>query len=462
MPFGLKNAPGSFQKCLEIALSGLLWKSCFLYIHDILIIGRTFEEHLENFEIVFQHLHEANLNSKLKKCNFLCKSVLFLGHVVSGDGISIDPAKVEKVQNFPPPTNISALKRFLGLASYCRRFCKDFSKVAAPLNSLLQKTMNFHWSPECSVAFEKLKFALITPPVLAYPNFCLPFKIQMDARGSGVGAVLAQGDEGYERPIDFASRSLNKSERRYPTIEQEALAIIFALKQFCHYIYGYHCIIQTDHAPLKWLLSKPQNNGRLSHWAISLMQYDLEIQYKTGKTNLNADALSRMYESPKESACVNSVDVQGAELATEQKTDPDFQQIFAFLQSGELPSDDASARRVILSQNFFSLLDGMLYFVDSNVKSLFRLALPKCRQSEVLEGCHDVVFAGHFGFYKTLEKVRSRYFWPGLIADVKHWVQACRGCAMCKPPPKGKIGRLWCPFPFLVPLTVLQLTAWDL
>ncbi|MCP4651913.1 MAG: hypothetical protein GY858_00810 [Candidatus Omnitrophica bacterium] len=241
-----------------------------------------------------------------------------------------------------------------------------------------------------------------------------------------------------------------KAERKYPTIEQEALAIIFALKQFRHYIYGHHCIIQTDHAPLKWLLSKPQNNGRLARWAISLLEYDLEISHKAGKSNINADALSRMYETG-ETASVNSVnsEVTGepVELASQQKADSDFHAMFCFLELGELPSDDASARHVMFSQNCFSLLDGLLYFVDPKVHTVFRLALPKCQRAEVLEACHDDVFSGHFGFYKTLEKIRSRYFWPGLIADVKHWVQACRGCSTRKPPPKGKIKAPLVPIP---------------
>ena len=210
MPFGLCNAPATFQRAMQSVLAGLEWRDCFVYIDDILIASATFEEHLQHLEQVFNRLRTANLRLKPKKCRFLCKEVKYLGHVISVHGVLPDPEKTNQVKSFPTPTDVTSVCRFLGLASYYRRFVPKFAKIAAPLHALLKKENAFEWTTECTTAFNLLKDALTSSPVLVYPKFGpdSEFILETDASFVGLGAVLSQQQEdGKAHPIAYASRS---------------------------------------------------------------------------------------------------------------------------------------------------------------------------------------------------------------------------------------------------------------
>ena len=215
--------------------------------------------------------------------------------MVSENGIEPDPQKIEKVRDYPTPKNLKTLQQFLGLASYYQRYIPLFSKIAAPLHALTRKTAAYVWTPLCQQAFDKLKELLTTSPVLAFPNFSQPFLLETDASGKGVGAVLSQRQEDCSiRPIAYASRTLQKHEANYGISELEALAVVWAVKHFRVYLYGHHCTVFTDHSALKSLLNTPHPYGRLARWGLALQEMDLDIQYRPGKQNTNADTLSRM------------------------------------------------------------------------------------------------------------------------------------------------------------------------
>ena len=305
MPFGLKNAPGTFQRLMNYVLQDFLGKFVLVYLDDVIIYTKGgFETHLDHLKQVFETLRRANLKIKLKKCYFCLPNIHFLGHVVGRDGILPDPEKIEKIKNFPIPTNLTQLRSALGLFSYYRKFIKDFSKIARPMLSLLKKDTPFNWTNKQQQAFEYLKERLVKSPVLKYPDFERSFIIYTDASGTGLGAVLAQEhDDGKEHVIAYASRSMNQAERNYTITDQECLAVIWAVKYFHHYLGLQPFTIVTDHAALKWLQTSHIPKGRRARWMMELQQYDYQIKHRPGKTNANADALSRMYNDFEEQEC---------------------------------------------------------------------------------------------------------------------------------------------------------------
>ena len=293
MPFGLINAPSMFQRLMERVLEGLTPARCQVYIDDVLVVGATFEEHLTNLEAVFVRLREAHLKLKPTKCQLMRSEVQYLGYRVSAEGISPDPTKLEAVKSYPAPTNVHKLRSFNGLASYYKRFVPNFARIARPLHNLTKKDVKFFWTNKCQEAFEQLRGKLIEAPVLAYPDFKLPFKLETDASGSGLGAVLSQEHDGVTRPVAYASRSLHGAEERHSATELEALGIVWAVKQFRHYLYGQQCEVITDHQPLRSLLKMPHPSGKLARWGLALQELDLTIKYHPGKQNMAVDALSR-------------------------------------------------------------------------------------------------------------------------------------------------------------------------
>ncbi len=251
MPFGLCNAPATFQRVMQAVLVGLEWRSCFVYLDDILIASRTFDEHLEHIKEVLQRLRAAGLRLKPKKCLFLREEVPYLGHVISASGIKPDPSKTAEVKAFPVPSDVTAVRQFIGLASYYRRFVPSFASIAAPLRVLTKKNAIFNWTSECQTAFDHLKDLLVTAPVLAYPRFGpdAEFTLETDASGVGLGAVLSQKQEDDQlHPIAYASLALDPNERNYAITELETLAVVWAARKFRPYLLGHHTTVLTDHS----------------------------------------------------------------------------------------------------------------------------------------------------------------------------------------------------------------------
>ena len=288
MPFGLVNAPATFQRLMEVVLSGLARDGCMVYLDDILVFGRTLDEHNDNLAKVFQRLRSAGLTLKPKKCKFVQTEVCYLGQVVSAERVRTDPSKLQAILEFPVPDNVKALRSFLGLASCYRRFIPQFSKTAGPLFNLTKKNSLFAWTSLCQETFDKLRKLLTSAPVLVYPEFRVPFILETDASIAGLGAVLAQKQaDGLVQPIAYASRTLQDHEKRYRITELEGLGVVWAVKHFQPYLYGHHCDIYTDHEALKSLLNTPQPSGKLARWGMAIQELDLRILHCTGKSNVN-------------------------------------------------------------------------------------------------------------------------------------------------------------------------------
>lgn len=298
MPFGLKNAPATFQRLMNTALSGLQGIQCFVYLDDIVIYSFDLDTHIKNLSNVFDRLRSFNLKLQPDKCEFLRKEVSYLGHIITDEGVKPNPEKTRAVQEFPIPKCPKDVKSFLGLVSYYRRFIPNISKIAKPLTNLLKKNVEFNWKNEQQLAFENLKKALTSAPILAYPDFTKPFLLTCDASNQAISAILSQGPIGSDRPIAYASRTLNKAESNYSVTEKECLAIIFGTKTFRPYLYGRTFTIITDHKPLQWLFNCKDPGSRLVRWRLKLEEYNYDIKYKKGKINANADALSRYPVNP--------------------------------------------------------------------------------------------------------------------------------------------------------------------
>lgn len=298
MPFGLTNAPATFQRLMDRVFYDIKDKYVLVYLDDINIYSTTFEEHIQHLKEVLERFRQTNLKLNLDKCHFCKKELSFLGHVVSEKGILPDPTKIEKVKNFPVPTNTTELRGFIGLASYYRRFIKDFATIAEPMNRLLRKDISYIWNDDCQKAFEILKEKLTTAPILIYPDFSKSFTLHTDASYQGLGAVLTQEDEeGYEHVVAYASRSLVGAEYNYSPTEIECLATVWAMKYFRPYIYLMEFTLVTDHAALQGLMNNPTPSKRMTRWILTINDYPFKIQFRKGKKHLNADALSRIPKS---------------------------------------------------------------------------------------------------------------------------------------------------------------------
>lgn len=294
MPFGLKNAPATFQRLMNNVLVGLQGLKCFVYLDDIVVYGSSLQDHNMKLKEVFDRLSQHNLKLQPDKCEFLKKEVMYLGHLITQNGVKPDPKKIEAIQNYPIPKTPKDIKAFLGLAGYYRRFIENFSKLSQPLTKLLKKDEPFIWTSLQQDSFETLKTKLCEEPILQYPNYSEIFNLTTDASNYAIGSVLSQGSGSNDLPIAYASRILNKSEINYSTTEKELLAIVWSVKHFRPYLYGRKFRIITDHKPLTWLMNVKDPGSRLVRWRLLLEEYDYEIVYKQGKLNQNADALSRI------------------------------------------------------------------------------------------------------------------------------------------------------------------------
>ena len=300
MPFGLCNAPATFQRLMEQVLQGLQWEIAVLYIDDIIVFANTVEENLERMSRVFDRLRTAGLKLKPAKCELLRRRVPFLGHIVSAQGVEVDPSKIDRIVDWPTPTSLTQLRSFVGLCAYYRRYVPDFSNICKPLFILTQKGQPFVWGPAQQGAMDAMKELLTTAPILGYPKQDAPFVLDCDASNSGVGAVLSQVQGGEERVIAYGSKVLSKAERNYCVTRRELLAIITFVKQYHHYLYGSRFLVRTDHAALYWLLRKKDPEGQMARWIAALQAYDMVIQHRPGRKHGNADALSRCMEGCRE------------------------------------------------------------------------------------------------------------------------------------------------------------------
>ena len=469
MPFGLCNAPATFERLMETVLREISYEACLIYLDDIIVFGRDFDQHLRNIRRVLLKLREAKLKLSPSKCNLFRREVSYLGHIISSEGVRTDPQKIHSVQNWSRPQDVHELRSFLGLCTYYRKFVKGFSKIARPLHRLTESKQKFLWTTECDNSFLQLKNALTSAPILAYPEPGKDFILDTDASNEGVGAVLSQEIDGQERVIAYFSKSLSRSERNYCVTRKELLAIVKAVEHFHHYLYGRKFLLRTDHASLTWLLNFKNPEGQVARWIQRLQEYDFEIRHRKGISHGNADALSRR---PCPEACRHCIKAEekfgpssfavrqiitippdpwsDESIRKSQLEDPDLKPVIEFMEAanGKTSWQDVAALSPTTKRFMWDSLhlkNGVLHRrweSDDGKSSRWQLVLPRSRVKSVLEELHSSSTGGHFGIMKTLHKIRERFFWDKSKSDVEKWCRSCSECSARKGPKIRSRGRL--------------------
>ncbi|GBG71810.1 hypothetical protein CBR_g9219 [Chara braunii] len=404
MPFGLTNAPATFQRSMNELFRLWLDQFVIVYLDDIPVYSKTLEDHKKHLRLFLGKLREGNFKLNPKKSEFAKPEVLYLGHIVNEEELRPEAKKISAIRDWPQPKSITELRSFLGLASYYRKFVRNFSFVVAPMIRLLKKGTIWLWDNDYESSMKKLKYALTHYPVLKIADPSLPFIVTTDASQYGIGAVLQQDDGKGYRPIEFMSARLPTQKVADSTYERELYALVYALKSWKHYLLGRHFTVYSDHSTLKWIKTQPRLSDKLVRWSAFLDTFDFELKTIKGKSNVVADALSR--RSDFFGTIVPYLDIVNdvqEQIRQGYANDPIWKPII------DLVTKDPA----LLPK--YKMTNGLLFLIDETEQ---RLCIPHKEEikSLLIGECHD--FAGHFGFKKTYAEVRERFDWKGLKEDV--------------------------------------------
>ena len=496
MPFGLSNAPATFQRVMEMALHGLQWSTCLIYLDDIVVHAQSFLEHVTRLEGVLQRIRASGLKLSPEKCYFLKSSVAFLGHVVSAEGVQPNQENIEKLKDWPKPTCATDIRAFLGLANYYRRHIQNFAKRVRPLVKLTCKDKPFIWDEECEKAIEDIKHVLTSAPIMAFPLDEGDFILDTDACDVSIGAVLSQVQEGVERVIAYGSKALAKAEHNYCVTDKELLAVKHFVMYYRHYLLGRRFTVRSDHIALKWLFGLRDPKSRVARWIEILSEYDFEVQYRPGPRHGNADGMSRCPD-PRKCQCPGDEElvcgpcdrcakrsnpavcrvetraqkrqtedavqqeVQGwpvsytpIQLRTAQLDDPDLGPVIKWIESGAIPSSTETSKKSPATRHHWCdrgslrMVNGVLqreFCRENGVEYHMQIVVPQSMRPVVLHQMHQSLLGGHLGRHKTREKTLQRFYWFGARTDIDIWVAKCDICASIKPPcqkPRGPLGTM--------------------
>ena len=473
LSFGLCNAPATFARLMDRVLTGIPRRECLVYLDDILAHGPSFDAALMSLRRVLEGIRAAGLKLHPDKCHFMRRQVTFLGHRVGQEGISTVQDKVQAVVDWPVPSTQKEVKSFLGLASYYRRFVQGFSCIAAPLFQLLQKDREFVWTEACLEAFVQLRRALSNAPVLAPADPSLPFVLDTDASGVGVGGVLSQVGADGERVVAYFSRVFNKAERRYCVTRRELLAVLLSVRHFKYYLCGLTFTVRTDHSALQWLMSFREPEGQVARWLEELQAYVFTVVHRAGAQHSNADALSRrpcamdgcsycerrdsreheLCEEQQQQQVVRQAEVvvcrelqtvSAGEWRHQQEVDLDLQPVRQWVESRQRPPWEEVARLSQATKELWSkfdalrLSDGILqraWKEPATGEERWQLVVPRGLRTAVLQAVHGAPGSGHFGVTKTLRRLRQRCYWGRFRRDVEDFCRRCDLCTARKGPP---------------------------
>ena len=492
LSFGMVNAPMSFQALMTKVLKNLNFKIALVYIDDLIIFSRDFDQHLHHLSLVFNNLRAANLKLNPSKCKLATESVKYLGHIVSKQGLKVNPENIDKIKNCQRPINVKQVRSALGMMGYYRKFILGYAKIAQPLNDLLKKETKFEWTEQCEKAFNELKERLTKAPILRFPQFDKEFTLSVDSSDYSIGFMLSQEHEGKQHPICFGGRALRENELKWHITDKEGLALVEGIQHYKHYLANSKFTVFTDNVSVKYLQKLKDSQGRLGRWGILLQGYNFEIKHKSGSQNCTADFLSRQRysdSSPTESNdladhvfSLNSgeytqttliypgeddaeIMIAAAEpgqdgvdadrdlfigLSVYQQDCPDFRHIYQYLAHHKVPDNPQLARTVVAESYNYEMEDGVLMHFYSkrgkNVPLEERLvkqtAIPQCLRDELLKSYHDCIAGGgHQGFERTYSSLRNKYYWPSMYEDIRQYVRTCEVCQQskrafnAKPPP---------------------------
>lgn len=425
MPMGLCNSGAVLCNIIDSLFGSEFEPKAFPYLDDIIVATNTLEEHIEVLERLAKKFHYANFSISREKSKFCYRRLRYLGHIIDETGIAMDKSRIDAIVNFPRPKGIRDVQRLIGMAGWYRRFIQDFSRITAPITELLKQKHYFEWTAICEQAFLKLISALTNAPVLAMPDYSLPFEIQCDASKKGCGGVLVQVQDGVERVIAFMSQKFNVAQTKYQVTELECLAVILAIEKFRPYIEGVHFTVITDHHSLLWLKNLKDPAGRLARWALRLQAYDFTLMHRKGKFHVVPDALSR------------AIAVMDVALIKETKDE-----WYRALRESYMNAPQLN--------DHLKIENDLLYIRSKydedcqNKNCLWRICVPLEQRENIIKENHDELSSCHFGRFKTLAKIKSRYHWPKMTKEIEEYVRNCEVCKLIKPrnvvsaPPAGQ------------------------
>jgi hypothetical protein len=402
MPFGLTNAPSTFQSLMNEIFKGLLRRYVLVFFYDILVYSKTWEEHLNHLREVLEILQTHQLFVRRDKCQFGQDTICYLGHVISRHGVAMDLEKISAIVKWPTPSSVKALRGFLGLTRYYRKFIQGYGSIAGPLTQLLKKDA-FEWTELAENAFSKLKQAMTTGPVLALPDFNKPFVVECDASGAGIGAVLMQDS----RPIAFFSQALRGKNLARSTYEKEMIALIVAVQKWRPYLLGQQFIIRIDQKSLRYLLEQTITIEAQQKWLVKLMGYNFTIEYKKGLENSAVDSLSRKEHQGLAMALSSPVPNWVEPIKEEISREKELQDLVARIQQGEAIGP-------------WSLKLGLIFFKD-RIYLRAQSPLTKAIIQEVHSGSHE-------GFHKMWHRLKSVFYWQGACSQIKEYLRECDIC----------------------------------
>ncbi|KAM1376181.1 hypothetical protein ACFX2F_037949 [Malus domestica] len=427
MPFGLCNAPATFQRCMVSLFSDFVENIIEVFMDDFSVFGDSFDGCLENLTIILKRCVETNLVFNWEICHFMVRQGIVLGHIVSERGIEVDKSKIDLVRYLPSPTSVREVRSFLGHAGFYRRFIKDFSKISNPLCRLLQKDVAFDFNKECEKAFNHLKDMLTSAPIIVPPDWSLPFELMCDASNYALGAVLGQRKDKRPHVIYYASRNLNDAQLNYSTTEKELLAVVFALDKFRSYLLGTKVIIYTIHAALKYLFTKKEAKPRLIRWMLLLQEFDIEIRDKKGSENVVADNLSRMVHEEDFVPIIETFPDE--QLMSVKVSEPWYADLVNYLVSKHVPNEllKHQCDKLKKEARFYVWDDPYLwkYCLDQ----VIRRCVHDSEFNAILTFCHTYACGGHFGTQRTALKVlECGFYWPTIFRDARTFCMSCDRC----------------------------------
>jgi hypothetical protein len=448
LPFGVKTAPAAFQRLVQAVIGDLLCHGVLVYIDDLLIYSNSKEEHLRLLNLVFERLASANLIVNVSKCHFLKKEVKFLGHIVDSSGVHVDQAYVKAVDEFPPPMDVKSLQRFLGLANFYHSFVRDYATIAAPLYSLLSLGIDFIWSNECAMAFNSLKQALRSAPVLVPARYELPFVLFTDASDVGVGGICGQAPHNFafesgdpppqHHVIGYASKRLDAAQRNYTVTEKETFAIVFAVSKFRPYLYGHRVHVYTDHRAIAqlWTRPRPSPSQRLNRWLNLLQGYDMVIHFTPGSTQVHVDALSRapvegntLVLLQRSGVMERLENVPESSLKWYQSSERWCREVYGWLEASANGASDKTPPITNISE--YTVLNGLLWKKTRlHGRSALQAYVPSSLRVPLLHFFHEGLGGGHAGEARMFLAIRQKYYWPGYYRDITKYVA---GCTVCQP-----------------------------
>ncbi|GJT20462.1 reverse transcriptase domain-containing protein [Tanacetum coccineum] len=422
MPFGLCNAPGTFQRCMMAIFHDMIEKTMEVFMDDFSVFGDSFSTCLAHLEKMLKRCEDTNLSLNWEKSHFMVKEGIVLGHKISKSGLEVDRAKVEVIAKLPHPTSVKGVRSFLGHAGFYRRFIQDFSKIARPMTHLLEKETPFVFSEECIDSFNTLKRKLTEAPILIAPDWDLPFELMCDASDFAIGAVLGQRKNKHFQPIHYASKTMNEAQTHYTTTEKELLAVVYAFEKFRSYLVMSKSIVYTDHSAIKYLFAKKDAKARLMRWILLLQEFDIDVRDKKGAENLAADHLSRL-ENPHQDKFENKeineafpLETLGS-IALKDDSTPWFAD-FANYHAGKFVIKGMTSQQ---KNKFFK--DVKHYFWDDPF--LFKICadqvIRRCVSGQealdILKACHSGPTGGHYGakLSQQAKIFRSGFYGPPSI-----------------------------------------------